>query len=173
MQCFHEEFSIEKALKLGYQLREKLSVVNNWPMYFSGECTIECKVKMKKVYEIVYGDFISKINDFFDDAFLIPGAENISIVDHIGYLLGYPWFRVEQFTSRVEPRFNIGYVNGVPKRLDNFEQRQQYYIQHRQDPIPLENPIYHKRQFECFHKTFTIENAKNMGLHLRGNYIFI
>ncbi|KAM9956014.1 hypothetical protein ACTFIW_002226 [Dictyostelium discoideum] len=159
MQCLHEEFTIEKALKSGFHLREKLSVINNWPMYFSGECTIECKVKMKKVYEIVYGDFISKINDFFDDAFLIPGAENISIVDHIGYLLGLPWNRFPEITSRVEPRFNIGYVNGVPTRLDNFEQRQQYYIQHRQDPTPLD-PIYHLRQFGCYHKGYTIENAK-------------
>ncbi|KAM9978183.1 hypothetical protein ACTFIY_011928 [Dictyostelium cf. discoideum] len=129
---------------------------------------------MKKVYKLVFDDFIEKINNFFDDAKIIPGADKIDFRSYLCYFEN-PTLSDPISTSKVEERFfvayfngkptrfNIGYVNGVPTRLDNFEQRQQYYIQHRQDPIP-----HHLRQFECFHKTYTIENAKNMGLHLRG-----
>ncbi|KAM9956013.1 hypothetical protein ACTFIW_002225 [Dictyostelium discoideum] len=90
--------------------------LDTWPLYFSGQCTNECKVKMKKIYKIVFDDFIEKINNFFDDAKIIPGADKIDFHCYLCYF-EHPTLSNPIFTSKVEERFFVYYFI---EKINNF-----------------------------------------------------
>ncbi|KAM9982436.1 hypothetical protein ACTFIZ_006964 [Dictyostelium cf. discoideum] len=139
-KCGHDFYSLEDLKKYGYRVcYDGLVDSKHFPKIKSGYCDEECKTKMKEIYKIAMGQFLTSTQRYYEDARIFEYAkqkEHSFLIYYERFFElkemkedpkdgKYKFFNVNQI--KVDPikkeyklvliNFKVGILNGKPVRF--------------------------------------------------------
>ncbi|KAM9974895.1 hypothetical protein ACTFIW_008365 [Dictyostelium discoideum] len=115
--CRHSYF-YSKLLQYGnLEFIDELIYQYNLPLFQAGICTNQCKERMKKIIKVSFDTFLKVYLDYWDDAKVIEGKENLRPVHVLNY---YSYLSKNETDDLEIPKvMNVGVLDGKTVRLCN------------------------------------------------------